>query len=95
MGNELILPRGDVAESEEMVVDWEQGLGINVIIYGRKAMLRQLPSILRINGGFGIQWTGMRSWLGTKEQEERAGEKQAYKRDSFCEGAELPFFALG
>ena len=29
MGNELILSRGDVAESEETVVAWAQGLGIN------------------------------------------------------------------
>lgn len=29
MGNELILSRGDVAESEEMVVAWAQGLGIH------------------------------------------------------------------
>lgn len=29
MGNELVLSRGDVAESEETVVDWVQGLGIN------------------------------------------------------------------
>ena len=29
MGNELVLSRNDVAESEETVVEWAQGLGIN------------------------------------------------------------------
>ena len=29
MGNELVLSRGEVAESEETVVDWARNLGIN------------------------------------------------------------------
>lgn len=29
MGNELVLSRNDVAESEETVVEWAQGLGVN------------------------------------------------------------------
>jgi hypothetical protein len=31
MGNELVLSRNDVAESEETVVEWAQGLGINAV----------------------------------------------------------------
>lgn len=31
MGNELVLSRNDVAESEETVVEWAKGLGINAV----------------------------------------------------------------
>lgn len=37
MGNELVLSRNDVAESEETVVNWAQGLGINAVTELREA----------------------------------------------------------